>query len=678
MAKTYKQRAEQTNQIQLRKSIVGRDIGPLPRVKNPKRRAKCKNNLRLFCETYFKPVFNLGWSEDHLKVIELMQIAILKGGLFAVAMPRGSGKSSLSVVATIWALLYGHRRFVALIAATQDGACDLLEHIINDLEHNDLLANDFPESCYPIRRIDGITQRAAGQLLNGERTEIGITAKELILPTVKGSCSSGARVKVAGITGRIRGLLVKQDGKNLRPDLVLLDDVQTDESARSPKQVRDRLTTVNGAVLGLAGPGKTISGVMPITVIVKGDVADQVLDRETHPEWQGVRTKMLESEPTDLKLWEQYAEHRAIGMREGRGLADATAFYRANQIALDAGAKASWPERFNPNEASAIQSAMNLKIRDEYSFYAEYQNDPKSIIIDTPLLLTSDQVASKAIDGLARQIVPDYATTLTAMIDVQGSCLFWAVVAWGNGFTGHIVDYGCFPDQPRNYFFLREVSPTLADLMPRAAFEGQLMGGLEQLTNRLLEKDWTRENHNTIKISRLLIDSGYRPDIVNQFAKQSKHSGLIIPSKGYGIGADRKPYSEYREEKGVRTGWNWRHKTVDRVIDIDTNSWKTFLAQRLSSSWGDPGNLSLFKHPNQNGHKMFAEHLTSEYPVMISAENTGRKIAEWKAIPNRENHYLDCCVGAAVGASEQGVWMTGHTPVEIVKVKPKRKLNFVF
>lgn len=47
-------------------------------------------------------------------------------------------------------------------------------------------------------------------MLRGERTQIGWTAKELLLPTVKGSVSSRACVKVAGITGRIRGLSVKR------------------------------------------------------------------------------------------------------------------------------------------------------------------------------------------------------------------------------------------------------------------------------------------------------------------------------------------------------------------------------------------------------------------------------------------------------------------------------------
>jgi hypothetical protein len=55
------------------------------------------------------------------------------------------------------------------------------------------------------------------------------------------SLASGAIIKVAGITGRIRGLKYKRsDGRTVRPSLVVLDDPQTDESARSLRQCATR------------------------------------------------------------------------------------------------------------------------------------------------------------------------------------------------------------------------------------------------------------------------------------------------------------------------------------------------------------------------------------------------------------------------------------------------------
>ncbi len=84
----------------------------------------------------------------------------MHGGLFALAMARGSGKSSIAEVACIWAVLYGHRNFVCLIGSDEGHACDMLDSIKTELDSNELLLADFPEVCFPIHALDGISNRA--------------------------------------------------------------------------------------------------------------------------------------------------------------------------------------------------------------------------------------------------------------------------------------------------------------------------------------------------------------------------------------------------------------------------------------------------------------------------------------------------------------------------------------
>ncbi len=79
----------------------------------------------------------------------------------------------------------------------------MLDSIKMELDGSDLLAEDSPEVCHPIRCLEGIDNRCSGQLYKGERTHIGWTASEVILPTIPGAKASGAIIKVAGITGRI-------------------------------------------------------------------------------------------------------------------------------------------------------------------------------------------------------------------------------------------------------------------------------------------------------------------------------------------------------------------------------------------------------------------------------------------------------------------------------------------
>ncbi len=358
-------------------ALAGRDIGELPAIVDPDRKARAKTDFRFFCEAYFPQTFHLPWSPDHLKVIGRIEQAVLRGGLFSMAMPRGSGKTSVCECACIWAVLNGHREFVCLIGSDEGHACDMLESIKTELDGNDLLLADYPEVVFPIQALDGIANRCNGQLYKGERTHIGWTAKEVVLPTIDGSPASGAIIKVAGITGRIRGMKYKRaDGKSARPTLVVIDDPQTDESARSLSQCATRESILAGAILGLAGPGKKISGIMPCTVIRPGDMADNILSRDRHPEWNGERTKMVYSFPSNEKLWQRYSEIRAESLRSQRDIELATAFYESNREEMDLGAMVAWPERFNYDERSAIQHAMNLKLQDEAAFFAEYQNEP--------------------------------------------------------------------------------------------------------------------------------------------------------------------------------------------------------------------------------------------------------------------------------------------------------------
>jgi len=655
------------------KALAGRDIGELPAVGDPERRARAEREFRFFCETYFPLTFHLPWSPDHLKVIAKVEAAVLHGGLFAMALPRGSGKTSITECACLWAVLYGHRDFVCLIGASEVHAVEMLESIKMELDGNDLLASDFPEVSHPIRCLDGIANRCSGQLYKGERTHIGWTANEVVLPTIPDSLASGAIIKVAGITGRIRGMKYKRaDGKTVRPSLVVLDDPQTDESARSLSQCATRERILAGAVLGMAGPGKKISGIMPCTVIRPGDMADNILDREKHPEWNGERTRMVYGFPTNEKLWTKYAEVRAESLRMHGDMREATAFYVANREALDEGAQIAWPERFNYDEASAVQHAMNLKLQDEAAFFAEYQNEPlPEKGVEDEGLLSADQIAGKA-NGMRRGELPVGATQLAMFIDVQGKLLFWLVAAFEEDFTGYVIDYGAYPDQRRPYFTLRDAQRTLGTVAKGAGLEGAIYAGLEALTGQYLEREWRRDDGAMVRIDRCLIDAnwGTSTDVVYQFCRQSRHAAVLLPSHGRFVGASSIPFSEYKRKRGDRVGHNWRIPNVQgrravRHVVFDSNYWKSFVHARLAVPMGDKGCLSLFGRDPET-HRLLADHLTAEYRV--KTEGRGRVVDEWKMRPEAvENHWLDCLVGCAVAASVQGAVLPGTDAREAVR-----------
>jgi hypothetical protein len=668
-------------------SATGRDIGEIPEVADPERKARAGGDFRFFCETYFPQTFSLPWSDDHLKVITKIETAVLRGGLFAMAMPRGSGKTTLAETACIWAMLTGAQQFVCLIGSDAGHARNMLESIKVEFETNDQLLEDYPEAVYPIHALERIHNRAKGQLCNGKHTRIVWTADEIVLPTTPGSVSSGAIVRVAGIESRIRGMKYKRsDGRAVRPSLVVLDDPQTDESARSDQQVRSRMETLNGAILNLAGPGQKISGIMPCTVIRPGDMADQILDRDKHPAWQGERTKLVYAFPTNQKLWDRYAQLRADSFRNDGDGHEATEFYREHREAMDAGSVIAWPQRHNEDELSAIQHAMNLRLQDERAFWAEYQNEPIPEDEGDGDQLTTEAIAAKT-NGHPRKVVPIGANHLTMFIDVQAKMLFHAVVAWEDDFTGYVLDYGTYPDQQRSYFTLREAQKTLAQAAPGAGLEGSIYAGLEQLTGDYLSRSWLRDDGAELRIERCLIDAnwGQSTDVVYQFCRQSAHAGLVMPSHGRYVGASSIPFSEYRRKRGERVGHHWRIPNVQgrrqvRHALIDTNYWKSFIHARLAVAMGDPGCLSLFgRKPVE--HQLIAEHLTAEYRVRTEARSSGgggggtsggggRVVDEWKLrAGGPDNHWFDCLVGCAAAASIQGAAL----PAIEVKAAPARQ-----
>ena len=102
--------------------------------------------------------------------------------------------------------------------------------------------------------------------------------------------------------------------------------------------------------------------------------------------------------------------------------------------------------------------------------------------------------------------------------------------------------------------------------------------------------------------------------------------------------------------------------TRQRHILFDTNAWKTFVAARLKLPVGDPQGFTI--HAGQ--HDMLAEQLASEVPVRV--ESKQRIVDEWRLIPGRDNHLLDCVVGAAVAASFSGVSAVGVESKAVARV----------
>lgn len=200
-------------------------------------------------------------SEFHLDLIEQAKSWILSSQApgqhrDAYVAPRGSGKSTwLFLILPLWAAAHGHRKFVAAFADSASQAEMHLATFKRELDTNLLLRNDFPELCSPARRPAGMV--AADR--------------------------AGMLVTKAGFTFAARGIDAASLGMKVgekRPDLLILDDIEPDESSYSAYQKEKRERTLVDAILPLNIFARVvISG----TVTMPGSLIHDLVKTRTQP-----------------------------------------------------------------------------------------------------------------------------------------------------------------------------------------------------------------------------------------------------------------------------------------------------------------------------------------------------------------------------------------------------------
>lgn len=664
----YEAHKARVGEQQREQSRGGRDIGPIPPAKNPDRRAACERDFALFAGEYLAARFYKPWSANHRKIIARMEQVVLGSGRFALAMPRGSGKTSICEAAVLWAMLYAHRRYPVIVAAETGMAQRILDSIADELCDNAGLEADWPEVCRPLIALEGIHQRAHGQLCEGEPTRITRTAGRLILPTIRGSICSGLTLDAYGLTGAIRSAKRRlPGGEIMRPDIAVIDDPQTDDSARSPTQCETRERLIESAVLGLSGLTRGFGAIMPCTVIRRHDLADQMLDRRKHPEWAGERMRMLEQMPERLDLWDHYGELLKDGLAgDEPDRSAAEAFYRERRAEMDRGAVASWPESYKADEGeqSAIESAMRARAINPAFFASELQNEPLDDSPGADEQLDAQAIAER-ISGSARGVVPGNTAKLTAMIDVHANALVWTVIAWTRTFGGVVIDYGTHPEQPTRRYTLRAAPRKLADAHPGMSREAQIRAGLDALEARIVARDWPREDGGIERVARCLIDANWSQtsDVVYGYCQASRLGGVLLPSHGKFYGAGAKRIGQQRRRAGDRIGLDWKttHGEGRRRIRhalFDSNRWKSRAASMLLAPPGDPSALLLYGEVADSArpdHRTFAEQVAAERRLRIETKG-GEACDLWQLPrPGLDNHYGDCVVGCAVAASIEGI-----------------------
>ena len=652
--------------IMRKKRAEERDIAIDRSKQDLDRRIACGKDPELFCRTYFKDVFYLDFTADQKIMIAAIAERIHFGGYQAIAAERGGGKSTITkIVGGIWAIVYGYIDWLVLVNANGRSAMDTLKDLKHFYEFNDLLRDDFPEICDPIRALDGAPQRAGFQTHDGRRTRINWGSEEIVMPRIAGSQASGAIITARGVDSAIRGLV--RGAK--RPRLVIGDDIETRESAGSYTQTASRKETLQKDVIGLAGPGRQLAIVLLCTVINRKCLAWEYTDRKLRPEWQGIRQRWVIQWPADKALWERYLDLRRADKQAGDAYArGAQRFYLENRIAMDAGAQVSNVSRFDaklledgtPLELSSLQSAYNL-IGDQgiANFSSEYQNDPPEDEGIEGSGLT-DTAIQEALSGLDQGFVPAGTEALTCGIDIGGRVLHWVVVAWTKNFVGRVVDYGVLAVHS-------PISGKITDSDNQSAVEAAIRNALLEFKDRAAE-GWTEENETAPRpLDLCLVDSGWQDKAVYEFIKHA--GGKFRASKGFGSGNRVLYRPPAKGGKDRLSGNNWaclfQHTDKVWLYHVNSDFWKLSVQNGFLLPPDKPGAMTLFGS-DKYAHKTLARHILAE--KWVREFIPGKGVKEYFDVVNKQNHYLDALHYAAAAASILGIQIVQDAAPKTKKV----------
>ena len=665
-----KERARKATFARTRRASAS-NIGPPPPCADPKRRDRLANDLVAWHVEAFKHTTGLKpFGAGQLESIAYSRDVIDRGGRVLKLEFRGAGKTCRAAQEALWAIMPNdpatgrpRRQFVVIFASETGKAAQIMEGLKTELMENPLLAELWPEICHPIVAMEGRPQRATAQHINGTPTGLIWRADKIRLP-------NGGLLMVRSITNA-NGIQHRSKGQTLRPDLVLLDDLQTYEGARNKNTVRklQKLITQGICRLGNHAAGD-LAIIKTATVMDVDDLPERLA---VDPSWLTIRYKMLIRPPTNETLWlVDYAKLRRThdNTPEGKEKAKRRAlrFYKRNRRKMDAGAVVAWQYCYawnNPaaHEISALQHAYNILIDDgQEAFDCECQNAPPQNTGD----LTSETVKTNrdqmqaAVVEIARGLVPLEMQRLVFYIDVHKNLLFYVGTAC-NLDTGsaHVTTYGTWPPQKARSYHLDTVDATIPAAFPslnwRAAVEravGQLIGELN--------REYPVQGGATLRPARFLIDCNWGPMAARLKRALRNHplAANLLACHGIGITAKKRPIEDWKHAPGDEFGDGWlkkrQTKSAVTTLLIDTNHYKTAAHLAIATANEVEGALT-FHAGDPLAHQLFFDHLLTENEKRTTADRT---VHEWTNPKNGQNHFFDCLTGTLAGAAELGTAKT--------------------
>lgn len=316
-------------------------------------------NLEHFAKTYFPHIFSTPFCDFHHSMFRDAENMILHfdnlHNKFVRAAPRGHGKSRIiSVVFPIWLIVYGYRKNILIISDTFEQAKEFIQTIKDELEDNERLKKDFG-------------------LLKGDKTWASdkIVTKNKIQVFAKSSGQS------------LRG----SSYNNIRPEVVILDDLENDEAVETENQ-RKKLYDWFMKVLMPIGNPRTVflyvGSVLHYESLLYKVLTDSKFNNWNRATYKAVYTF---SESPCWTVWEEifndlsdpdaaknaadYFEEHRDEMMDGVKI-----MWEGRNFGLFEHLDCSYEEKMRLSRDNWYQELMILRMQDDEAFNSEYQNNP--------------------------------------------------------------------------------------------------------------------------------------------------------------------------------------------------------------------------------------------------------------------------------------------------------------
>src|SRR5690625_4969953 len=279
-------------------------------------------------------------AEFHRQLTDMLD-EVTRGNVsrhIAWACPRRHAKTAwLSNIFLIHQIVFRHKRYIVLFSETTDTGGDFIRWGRYQRKINEKRGKDF------------------GELLHVQASRNELDKKYEVIT------SSKVKVEVKGLGTQVRGL---RHGST-RPDLFILDDIESDESTSTAEQISKAKAWINDSMLPALAKGGLV--IYLGTILCYGSLLHYVL--EERRDFESRRFSAIRELAKRSDLWDEW---RTIRNKDEESAADkALEYYEENKDEMDEGSSILWPGYFTYYELITIRDDNCAK-----SFNQEYQNNP--------------------------------------------------------------------------------------------------------------------------------------------------------------------------------------------------------------------------------------------------------------------------------------------------------------